>query len=63
MIILINHQEQFERVKYKMEDLEEVYKEFNYKPTKRKRDELEISIKEFRLQLNNFICSIRNLWF
>lgn len=60
---MINHQEQFERLRYKMEDLEEVYKEFNYKPTKRKQKQLETSIRGFRLQLYHFTCSIRNLWF
>ena len=61
MIKRTNHFEQFQKLEGCFEKAGETYKLFNANPSVRGRKELEIDIKEFRLQLNNFMTSVRNL--
>jgi len=62
MIILINHQEQFERLKERFEELEIVYNTFKNKQTKTNRQELELEINIFRQHVSALKTSIKNMW-
>ncbi|MCI8618316.1 MAG: hypothetical protein HFJ60_08835 [Clostridia bacterium] len=59
---MINHVEQFKRVKETFEDFEKEYKTFKKKISYENRSNLKLKINQHRESLSNLVSSINNIF-
>lgn len=59
---MINHTEQYNRVKDTFKELEEEYKAFKKNVSYENRSNLKLKINQHRESLNNLVSSINNIF-